>query len=245
MSRTFVIGDIHGGFRALEQVIAMVEPTIPDRLIFLGDYVDGWSQSFEVVEKLLELQNHHDCIFIKGNHDLWCEQWLEHGTDDYNWLTSGGQATIDSYINRSPAEKLLHLSFYQNLQNYFVDEDNRLFVHAGFASVRGPQNERYPSNYFWDRTLWEMALCLDKTLSQADMIYPKRLKMFNEIYIGHTPTIHIGKFKPVNAANLWNLDTGAAFTGKLSIIEIATKQIWQSDTLQDLYPDEQGRNNQS
>ena len=46
----------------------------------------------------------------------------------------------------------------------------------------------------------------------------------------------------MNAINVWNVDTGAAFTGKLSAIDIKTKTIFQSDILKDLYPNELGRN---
>jgi serine/threonine protein phosphatase 1 len=38
--RTLVIGDIHGGLRALHQIIER-HVTPQDTLIFLGDYVDG------------------------------------------------------------------------------------------------------------------------------------------------------------------------------------------------------------
>jgi len=38
------------------------------------------------------------------------------------------------------------------------------------------------------------------------------------------------------------LDTGAAFKGKLTALCIETKEIFQSDTVADLYPDEFGRN---
>jgi len=46
----------------------------------------------------------------------------------------------------------------------------------------------------------------------------------------------------MNGANVWNIDTGAAFKGRLSIMDIHTKQFWQSDRLTDLYPGEKGRN---
>ena len=36
--------------------------------------------------------------------------------------------------------------------------------------------------------------------------------------------------------------TGAAFIGKLSATDIETKEIFQSDILKDLYPNEMGRN---
>lgn len=40
MKRTLVIGDIHGGLKALIQVLERVEVKQNDRLIFLGDYVE-------------------------------------------------------------------------------------------------------------------------------------------------------------------------------------------------------------
>ncbi|MDB9980437.1 serine/threonine protein phosphatase, partial [Ulvibacter sp.] len=47
---------------------------------------------------------------------------------------------------------------------------------------------------------------------------------------------------PVNCANVWNIDTGAAFKGPLSVIEASSKEVWQSDPVWHLYPDEEGRN---
>lgn len=73
--------------------------------------------------------------------------------------------------------------------------------------------------------------------------YPKRLKLFNEIYIGHAPTLHYDVEAPMNAINVWNLDTGVAYYGKLSIMDIETKQFWQSDPVSSLYREEKGRNN--
>ena len=46
--RKLVVGDIHGGYKALLQILERANVTPEDRLIFLGDYVDGWSQSAEV-----------------------------------------------------------------------------------------------------------------------------------------------------------------------------------------------------
>jgi hypothetical protein len=126
--------------------------------------------------------------------------------------------------------------------NYFIDDENRLFIHAGFSSLHGPYKEHYSSNYSWDRTLWEMALCMDKRIKKESVLYPKRLKLFSEIYIGHTPTLHYDSFEPMNAVNVWNIDTGAAFNGRLSILEVESKKFWQSDVVQNLYPDETGRN---
>lgn len=55
MKRTFAIGDIHGGFKALKQVLERANVTENDKLIFLGDYVDGWNESSQVIQFLIEL----------------------------------------------------------------------------------------------------------------------------------------------------------------------------------------------
>lgn len=242
MSRTLVIGDIHGAYKALQQIIERASVQETDQLIFLGDFVDGWSQSFEVIQLMTELDKKMKCVFIKGNHDLWCQQWLEKSILDETWIYNGGKATLKSYQHQTEADKLKHLDFFQRTQNYYIDDENRLFIHAGFSSLHGPYKEHYSSNYSWDRTLWEMALCMDKRLKKDSLHYPKRLKLFSEIYIGHTPTLHYDSFEPMNAVNVWNLDTGAAFNGRLSILDAHSKQFWQSDVVQNLYPDETGRN---
>jgi len=90
--------------------------------------------------------------------------------------------------------------------------------------------------------LWEMALSLDKNIKPDDINYPKRLQIFKEIFIGHTPVTRINKDEPVKKANIWNVDTGAAFMGKLSAIDVNSKEIWQSEPVFKLYPNEEGRN---
>lgn len=240
--RTLVIGDIHGGLKALVQLLERANVTERDTLIFVGDYVDGWSESAYVIRYLIELSKSNNCIFIKGNHDLWCEKWLKDGSTNHAWLYHGGKATINSYRTFSEEEKQDHLNFFEQMMLYHVDEENRLFVHAGFVSMHGPRKEYADSNLYFDRTLWEMALSLDKRIKKDSVLYPKRLKLFNEIYIGHTPTINFDSFFPMNAVNVWNIDTGAAFYGKLSCIDIDTKEVIQSDVLPSLYPNEKGRN---
>jgi len=88
-----------------------------------------------------------------------------------------------------------------------------------------------------------MALTMDKRIKKNSLLFPKRLKKFSEIYIGHTPTLYYDIDVPMQAANVWNIDTGAAFKGKLSVIDIDTKEYWQSDPVPGLYPGETGRNN--
>lgn len=242
MSRTLVIGDIHGGFKALKQVLERAAVTPDDQLIFLGDYVDGWSESSQIIQFLIELSEKQECIFIKGNHDAWCEDWMLFGQKPDVWLFNGGQKTVESYADYILEDLDIHLEFFQRMKNYHIDDQNRLFIHAGYASMHGPEKEVYSSNYRWDRTLWETAVAMDKKLNKNSELYPKRLLLYKEIFIGHTPTLDIGIKIPANKANIWNMDTGAAYTGSLSIMDVDSKQFWQSDPLPSLYPNENGRN---
>jgi serine/threonine protein phosphatase 1 len=242
MPNTFAIGDIHGGLRALEQVLAAAPVAEGDRLIFLGDYVDGWSQSAQTIDYLMQLNTNYDCIFLKGNHDAWCEEWLVGYPPDPNWMAHNGGLTIKSYNNYSRAQLQQHVIFFQQMKLYYIDEKNRLFVHAGFTSMHGPEKERDDTSFYWDRSLWEVALATNNCEPQDSKFYPQRLLLFDEIFIGHTPTINYDSDKPIHVSNLWNIDTGAAFYGKLTVMDVDSKQYWQSDTVRDLYPGEKGRN---
>ena len=242
MKRKLVIGDIHGGLKGLKQVLERAAVTKNDTLIFLGDYVDGWSESARTIQYLIDLSKEQECIFIKGNHDVWCEEYLRTGIADRTWLFHGGAMTYEGYQLLSEKEKVAHLNFFERMKLYHVDEKNDLFIHAGYTSMKGPEQEFHKSNYNWDRTLWEMVLIMDKRVKKKSVLYPKRLKLFNEIYIGHTPTLYYNIQIPMNAINVWNIDTGAAFTGKLTMMDVDTKKYWQSDNLPLLYPRERGRN---
>ncbi len=240
--RILVIGDIHGGYRALIQVLERAQVTADDMLIFLGDFVDGWSESARVIDYLIELNKTNACIFIKGNHDDLALNWLKHKKSNPTWLFHGGQATVDTYKKETATVVKRHIQFIESLEDYYLDGQNRLFLHAGFTNVRGIEHEYFSKMFYWDRSLWEMALCINPNLSKEDKLYPERLKLYNEIYIGHTPTVRIDETIPINAVNVWNVDTGAAFKGPLTILDVNTKEFWQSDPLNELYPKENGRN---
>jgi len=242
LKRKLVIGDIHGGLKALQQVLGRASVSAGDTLIFLGDYVDGWSESAQVIEYVMKLAEKQPCIFIKGNHDEWCEDWLRTGNADKTWLFHGGRQTIKSYEVIDAATRQIHLRFFETMKLYETDEYNRLFIHAGFTSMHGPEKEFHTGDFSWDRTLWETALALDKQINKDSLLFPKRLKLFHEIYIGHTPTLYYNETIPMQGHNVWNIDTGAAFTGRLSIVDIDTKMFWQSDIVKELYPGETGRN---
>ena len=242
MSRKLVFGDLHGGLKALIQLLEKIDLNPSDELIFLGDYVDGWSDSANTVSYLIELAKQNSCVFIRGNHDDLAHKWLETGEMNQKWLEHGGQSSLDAYRNLNEEDKEKHKQFFREMLNYYHDKEDRLFLHAGFTNLHGPEFEYHETAFYWDRTLWEMALSIREDLEPGDVRYPKRLEHFREIYIGHTPVTRIGETKPVNKANIWNVDTGAAFKGPISALDIDSKELFQSEPVHTFYPDEEGRN---
>jgi serine/threonine protein phosphatase 1 len=242
MNNTFVVGDIHGGLKALKQVLERAKITRNDTLIFLGDFVDGWSESPQVLDFLIALEHTHSCIFIKGNHDELLLNYLKTNTYNEEWFKHGGKSTVEAYQNCDETTLKNHIAFLERLKPYHLDDANRLFIHAGFTNLKGVAFEFFKPLFYWDRTLWEMALSLDGNIPVESDLYPCRLKLYKEIFIGHTPTTKINQKIPVQKACVWNVDTGAAFMGSLTLLNINTKEFFQSDPLPKLYPNETGRN---
>jgi len=148
-----------------------------------------------------------------------------------NWFYQGGKSTVESY-QKHPELLDKHYQFLENCLDYYVDEENRLFVHAGF-DVNFDVTEQNKTTYIWDRVFW----------SNVSRGFYYGCDKFKEIYIGHTTTISQWKHgRPVNIHNVWNMDTGATYMGKLSMMNIDTKELFQSDPVFMLYPEHKGRN---
>lgn len=239
--RTLVVGDIHGAYKALVQVLERAHITPEDHLIFLGDFADGWSETPKVLDLLISLQNTHRITLLKGNHDQLCQEFLEEKPMSSKWHLHGGTATEKAYATIDKQTKLRHLELLRSMKHYLLDEQNRLFLHAGFTNQRGVDYEYFEQWFYWDRTLWELALSTPLSMPTTDIFFPKRLTLYKEIYIGHTPTTRFGQTTPMQRHQVWNVDTGAAFKGAITILDIDTKEFWQSDPVHTIYHNEKGR----
>ena len=109
--RTFIIGDVHGMSKELEELHYKLEPQPDDRWAFLGDYVDKGPNSLEALHMVrLLVSQYPGSVAICGNHEdsamrlyakaqkqgSWDglrkvdkEPWLKDMTeDDYQWIRS-------------------------------------------------------------------------------------------------------------------------------------------------------------
>jgi serine/threonine protein phosphatase 1 len=258
-ARTLVIGDVHGGLKALIQVLDRCAYNIKkDNLIFVGDYVDGWPESAGVIDYIIKLKeqikalkrNPDAIICIEGNHDGWLREFLTMGVAQVEWLQNGGRTTLESYTtfladnDNDPRSLDAHRAFLTALHPYYVTNKDQAFVHAGCHRENGVGGT-IPYLRVWDRNMWKQVLSGAKVNAHKEVFIGHTTTMAN-ICKAHYPEADVIKpgdriHVPMNRQNVWNVDTGGGWGGKLTIMDINTKEYWQSDFVKDLYPEAKGR----
>lgn len=236
MTKIYAIGDIHGNYRALKQVFERSKFDYNnDELIVLGDVADGWPDTPLVVEELLKIKH---MIPIMGNHDYWAWKWFELGQAPDIWKDQGGKATIEAYLNRKDLMIKHREEYFKKARYVYIDEGNRIFLHGGFH--RGIKiDAQEPETFMWDRSLATKAA---GELGRNPI--PFTVHEYLEVYLGHTTVnnfSHLPKNKPHIGGNVILLDTGAGWEGVLTMMNIDTKEYFQSDMVASLYPDIIGR----
>ena len=224
----YATSDIHGNYKALKQVLDLAKFNYEtDTLIVCGDVCDGYGYTYEVVEELIKIKNLH---FIIGNHDVWFMNNIDSGWAERIWTSQGGSETIKSYkthgysYNKMPQT---HLDFFNN-GKYYLELDQFLFIHGGFnyPKVLHPADDTI-KNLTWDR----------------DFLYRCRsglkVKEWDKIFIGHTATTGDGS-EPIimnfyeDCANVYQIDCGAGWMGRLCLFNIDTDKYVLSDWADEL-----------
>ena len=235
--RTFFSTDWHGEYSKAKKALELAKFDYKkDRLIFGGDYCDRGPDSFECMQLLLFIKN---LIYIKGNH---CECILDMFTKNNITLWKHGQKqTLLSYINNSKKyknsdynefvnEKMSgvinnipkdlvpksHINLLNNSLYYFIDENNRFYVHAGYLT----NLEYYPLDEQINIMTWDRDYVKNVV---TDFVDPN----FKEVYLGHTTVQRISNTdKIINNKSIWLCDTGAGKNenAPVAIINVDTKE---------------------
>lgn len=225
MSKTFVIGDIHGSYRALLQCLELSSFNYHyDQLICLGDISDGWPETREAIDEMLKIRN---LTFLLGNHDFWTLEWMETGYADSTWLAQGGAATVRSYGSDIPRA---HHELLKTARPFHILND-QLFVHAGINPAKALEDQGL-STFLWDRSLAAKAQYHE---AQGE---PQKLTEFEAVFVGHTP---IKEDRPKQFCEIWMMDTGAGWSGRLSMMNVDSGETFVSDPVPELYPGVAGR----
>ena len=228
--------DIHGNVKALKQCLERSKFDYDnDVLIVLGDTSDGYPDTKSCFDELLKIKN---LAYVQGNHDLWAYQWMVRGkefkqNDNQSycaWYYQGGKETIKSYDKDNTKVPASHRKLLRESPFYVVD-NCRLFVHGGYDTNK-PITETLPEYLVWDRSIIDKA----REIRATNEIYGPgyKLEPYKEVYVGHTDISNISKV-PIQIENLWCMDTGSGWKGRLTFMNIDTKEIWQSDICKDLY----------
>lgn len=131
-----IIGDIHGRYDLLLNVIARLEYNGfvlgKDTLVCVGDYIDRGKQGKQVVEYLSMLKKEYGdkIVLLKGNHELLAEQAYNGIDNDFTkwWLNTEGIDTIECFGDTGVYATLL--PFIKDLKLYYETADF-ICVHGG------------------------------------------------------------------------------------------------------------------
>lgn len=205
------IGDIHGCAQTLDFLLRDLNVSPQDHLVFIGDYVDRGPDSKGVIDRLIRLNETHQCTFLRGNHEELMLNFIDKG--DYElWAVNGGIATQQSYgvVGDGAIFPEEHVAFLRSTQLY-LDTPEFFFVHAGLRPDKTVQANIEQANaqvFLWERS----------HLQAAELAWEKT------VVCGHTPVS-----SAMNTEKLINIDTGCCFfthahLGRLTAVRLPERE---------------------
>lgn len=214
-NRYFAIGDIHGCFSSLKELIEnKIQLQKSDKLVLLGDYIDRGPDSKKVLDYIIDLQNNdYDIVTLCGNHELMLLDAYNNEVTMSKWIQNGGSETLKSFeINSLKDLESKYLNFFNNLKLYF-ELDEYLFVHAGFNDeLENPFVDKY-SMLWKSKERYFNSLLKDRTIIH-----------------GHSPvSLNITLNQIANNSKVINIDGGCVYSnahlGNLVALEINSSSI--------------------
>ena len=193
MPRTIIIGDIHGCFDELTDLLKVINLQADDRVIAVGDLIAKGPKNAEVLDLFID-----DARFssVVGNHDRIVRQ---HFRGEPVPLTNQQREAVQQL--ESGRER--YSRFLRSLP-YVIELPNHLVVHAGIRPGV-PLDEQMASDLTEIRTMGA-----DPTRRKGTAWY-KVYRGPKTIVFGHWP-----KKKPKRKAFAIGLDTGCVYGGSLT-----------------------------
>lgn len=143
MKNYWFIGDIHGEVTLLDGLLSAIKRQGPERIIFVGDYIDRGPHSREVLDRIMELDL--PVTSLMGNHEQMMLNALEDSVFGNNpmelWYRNGGEATLlsfgfSSFFSFQSEMDTRYLEFFRNLRlNHVIDLKPGLRILATHAGI--------------------------------------------------------------------------------------------------------------
>ena len=216
----YIIGDVHGCFNTLLELIKQFPKKEKSQICFVGDVIDRGLFSCDVVELIMQ----NDYKMVMGNHERRLLnnkfEFLNNKVPfDRSWFFgNGGEATYRSYLGQSTEFKQRHVDFlesrpvYLEFKDYKTHNGEHLVVsHSAVGNMWELRNDKYASEEFRRHLL----------SGRGDELQVSGI--FN-VY-GHTPVREVKFYK-----NSADIDTGCVFNevgyDKLSALEFPSMKIY-------------------
>lgn len=219
----YVVGDIHGCFTLLQRKLDELKfNPETDRLFSVGDLVDRGNESHLAVEWINKDWFH--CVM--GNHEEMAVEWYDYANliqkdgwnTDYleNYMHIGGKWFID--LTEIEQEKI-YLAFESLPLAIEVETSNGLVGITHAATHYNDWNELKEKLHNTDKLTNEEWLdIIDGLTWERNLLRlgdSRVIDNVNILYHGHTPVSKI-----VALGNRVYIDTGAVYTGQLTILKL-------------------------
>lgn len=188
--RTIVIGDVHGCYEELQDLLRAVKATPSDRLISVGDLISKGPDSRGVIEWAMKTKN---LEVVLGNHELRLRRHWRAGT-------RSTEKAHDADTYRQLGDLYEPAMRYIDTWPLTVSGPGFLVVHAGFDPAEGLE--------------WQTATTLTNLRGLPDG------RAWYEGYRERTLAVfgHWAKRRPVVRPNAVGLDTGCVYGGSLTAL---------------------------
>ena len=211
---TFVIGDVHGCYYTLMNLVDKLPKK--SNLIFVGDLCDKGKYSKDVIEFVI--QNNHLCV--KGNHEylmqIYIKKAILQNDMSSKWVSRrgwGGKQTIENY--RDDLHLLdKHLEWVESLPLY-LEIDNFFITHGFGLPYYKRKHLKYSHSLFVNR--------IYDTTFVKDWEDFKTYEVIN--IFGHCNFCEVLRGK-----NYVCIDTGCCYGNKLTAVNLETLDTVEQET---------------
>lgn len=238
-----IIGDVHGCFTELEQLLTKlgyqitrntahggstffdVVPPEGRKAVFLGDLVDRGPGTPDVLKLVMSMVRSGTALCVPGNHDMKLVRKLK-GKDVK--ITHGLAESLEQLNKETPQFKRDAADFLDKLVSHYVLDDGNLVVaHAGMK-------ERFQGR--GSGQVRDFALFGETTGETDEYGLPIRYNWAAE-YRGHAMVVygHTPVPEPVWMNKTINIDTGCVFGGRLTALRYPEKELVSVDAAQMYY----------
>ena len=212
----FIVSDIHGMAKEFEAILQHWDKE--SLLVILGDMIDRGEYSYEVVQRVMALQQQYPekVIVMKGNHEDLLMYYVDGLMKDPTpFLMNGGMEMLRSFIKDVDIEATAdnieilttqfakEIDFLRNARHYY-QYGKLLLTHAGFDSALDHWQNTKSRDFLWIRNHY---------------IHENKTGLVN--VFGHTPTRNMHEIDDIwisPCQSYIGIDGGCAYGGQLNAL---------------------------